>query len=169
MSLAELCDHVQTTHHAYLKEELPRLHRMVHKVAAVHGDRCPWMRDVLEVYLPFMDDMTQHMTREEGVLFPLIRQLDGGGGGASGGGSGGMSVAGPINMMEREHDGHGDALARIRELTDNFTPPLGACNTFRAALDGLRELEADMHQHVHKENNVLFPRAIELERKPAMS
>lgn len=157
MSLTELCDHVQATHHAYLKEELPRLHAMIHKVAAVHGDRCPWMRDVLEAYLPFMDEMTGHMRKEEGVLFPLIRGLESvGDGGAAGGG---MSVAGPIRMMEHEHDGHGQALARIRELTDGYTPPLGACNTFRATLDGLAELEADMHQHVHKENNVLFPRA----------
>ncbi len=151
MSLTELCDHVEQTHHAYLKDELPRLHAMARKVASVHGERCPWMRDVLEIFEPFMEEMIHHMEKEEGLLFPLIRELEAGAD---------ADVAGPIRAMEQEHDEAGDALARMRALTDDFTPPLGACNTFRATLDALAELESDMHQHVHKENNVLFPRAI---------
>ena len=168
MGLAELCDHIEATHHAHLRDELPRLHRMIHKVAAVHGDHHPWMREVLEVYVPFMDELIEHMAKEDQVLFPMIRTLETGRAGVTSESEDcGGSIGNPIRMMEHEHDGAGDALAKIRELTDGFTPPHGACNTFRATLDGLRELEADMHQHVHKENNVLFPRALALEAETA--
>lgn len=165
MGLAALCDHIETTHHAYLKEELPRLHRMIAKVAAVHGDWCPYMREVLEVYVVFMDELTHHMMKEERVLFPMIRAIEAGDRHAAA--HCGGTIANPIRVMEHEHDGAGDALAKMRELTSGFTPPPNACNTFRATLDGLRELEADMHQHVHKENNVLFPRALQLEASRA--
>ncbi|MCC6682636.1 MAG: iron-sulfur cluster repair di-iron protein [Phycisphaeraceae bacterium] len=161
LSLGELCDHIEQTHHAYLKQELPRLQAMIAKVAAVHGERCPWMRDVHEVFEPFMRELTSHMMKEEQVLFPMIRAMELGKTNAAchcGG-----TIANPIRMMEHEHDDAGDALRRLRELTDGYSPPADACNTFRAALDGLRELEADMHQHVHKENNVLFPRAMDHE------
>lgn len=161
MSLTELCDHIETTHHAYLKEELPRLHRMIAKVAAVHGDWCPFMRDVLEVYVTYMDELTHHMAKEEAVLFPIIRAIDADDANAAS--RCGGTIANPIRVMEHEHRDAGDALAKMRELTSGFTPPPNACNTFRATLDGLREMEADMHQHVHKENNVLFPRALERE------
>lgn len=161
MSLTELADHIQQTHHAYLKEELPRLMAMVRKVAAVHGDRYPWMLRVLSTFGPFAEELTQHMMKEERVLFPLIRQIDAGQADPSQSHCG--SVANPIRMMEHEHDNAGDALVMISELTSGYTAPADACNTFRATLDGLQQLEADMYQHVHKENNILFPRAIERE------
>ncbi len=161
MTLTQICDHVEQTHHAYLKTELPRLHAMIHKVAHVHGDRHPWMKDVLEVFVAFADELGSHMAKEERVLFPIVRQLEANGTSATD--HCGGTIANPINAMEHEHDAAGDALARMRDLTGGYTPPEGACNTFRATLDGLRELESDMHQHVHKENNVLFPRALELE------
>jgi len=160
MGLGELCDHIETTHHAFLLGELPRLHAMITKVAAVHGDRYPWMRDVLAVYRDLMNEMLEHMGKEERVLFPAIRALESGG--TPEAVPCGGTIARPIGVMESEHESAGAALAKIRELTSQFTPPMDACNTFRAALDGLRELEADMHQHVHKENNVLFPRALRL-------
>jgi regulator of cell morphogenesis and NO signaling len=163
MSLTELCDHIEGTHHAYLRSELPRLQQMIARVAAVHGDRYPWMRDVLEVFVPFTRELASHMLKEEQVLFPMIRGLQAGRTGLAG--HCGGTIANPVRMMEHEHDDAGDALRRMHELTDGYTPPADACNTFRAALDGLRELEQDMHQHVHKENNVLFPRALELERR----
>jgi regulator of cell morphogenesis and NO signaling len=101
------------------------------------------------------------MMKEEMILFPIIRQLE-----ASAerldfhcG-----SVANPIRQMEREHDQSGAALALLNEFTDGYTPPEWACNTYRAMLDSLEKLEADMHQHIHKENNVLFPKAIQLEQ-----
>lgn len=168
LSLTELCDHIEQTHHAYLKQELPRLRPMIAKVAAVHGDRCPWMRDVTDVFEAFMQELNAHMMKEEQVLFPMIRAIEAGETNAAG--HCGGTIANPVRMMEHEHDDAGEALRRMHELTDGYTPPIGACNTFRATLDALRELEADMHQHVHKENNVLFPRALALEadqRQPA--
>lgn len=165
MTLAELCDHIENTHHDYLRHELPRLHQMIHKVAAVHGGNYPWMLEVLEVFVPFTQELTSHMMKEEQVLFPMVRGLQSGKTGLAG--HCGGTVANPIHMMEHEHDAAGDALRRMNELTHGYTPPADACNTFRAALDGLRELEQDMHQHVHKENNILFPRAIELEQRLA--
>lgn len=161
MPLTALCDHIEETHHGYLRAELPRLNAMVHKVAHVHGEHHPWMREVLEVLVVFTEELSSHMLKEEQVLFPIIRAIDAGRPGAAA--HCGGTLANPIRAMEHEHDSAGDALARIRVLTSGFTPPEGACNTFRASLDGLRELEADMHQHVHKENNVLFPRALQLE------
>jgi regulator of cell morphogenesis and NO signaling len=159
LGLSELCDDIEERHHAYLKAELPRLQEMLRKVARVHGDRYPWMRQVVEVFEPFSAEMLQHMAKEEEVLFPLIRRLEAGESAASGPGK----VRSSIQVMEHEHDSAGAALARMRELTGDYEPPMDACNTFRASLDGLAELERDTHQHVHKENNVLFPRALERE------
>ena len=99
--------------------------------------------------------------KEEQILFPMIRQMELG---ASTAASHCGSVANPIRQMEAEHDQAGDALEKIQNLTDNYVPPDWACNTYRAMLDALSYLQKDMHQHVHKENNVLFPRAIEAEK-----
>ena len=161
MGLIELISHILDTHHAYLRRELPRLSGLVEKVAEVHGDQDPRLRDLVQVFSHFVGHLQSHMLKEERVLFPAIQtiaesdrmpQLSIG------------SVAFPIGGMEAEHAEAGDTLTRIRELTDDLTPPDWACNTYRAMLAGLEELELDMHQHIHKENNVLFPRAIEYER-----
>jgi regulator of cell morphogenesis and NO signaling len=166
LSASQLCDHIEQTHHAFLKSELPRLHVMLQKVVRAHGQRYPYMREVLDVFEPFMAELSRHTAKEEMVLFPLIRQLEEGKplGRCCGG-----TVANPISMMEREHSDAGEALARLRQLTGDYAPPADACTTFRAALDGLAELERDMHLHVHKENNILFPRALELEEMAAAS
>lgn len=162
MSLSELADHIESTHHAYLRAELPRLSRMAQRVAKVHGDNDQRLQGVSDTFDAFVTELDSHMAKEENVLFPAIRQIDG---------AAKMpflpfgSVANPIHCMEQEHDGAGSALERLRELTDGFTPPDWACNTYRALLDGLHDLELNMHQHVHKENNVLFPRAIEREKE----
>jgi regulator of cell morphogenesis and NO signaling len=161
MTLTALCDHIENTHHAYIKAELPRLGMMWAKIAGKHGDHHPWAVEVRDVFMGLFEEMTSHMHKEERILFPAIRAIERG----QSGGTCFGSVANPIRVMEAEHDGAGDALARMRDLSANYTPPQGACPTFRAALDGLAQLEADMHQHVHKENNVLFPKAIEIERQ----
>lgn len=158
--LTELCDHIEQTHHAYLKRELPRLTELIDKVVNAHGDEHRELHSVRQVFAELRGELEPHMFKEEQVLFPAIRRLDqtevaptfpfG-------------TVANPIRMMEHEHADAGDALSRIRQLTDTYSVPEGACNTYHAMLDGLRELEANLHQHVHKENNILFPRAIELE------
>jgi regulator of cell morphogenesis and NO signaling len=157
MALAELADHIEQTHHAYLRQELPRLDFMTHKVANVHGEHEPRLHQLRETFVGFQQELVSHMMKEETVLFPMIRQLEQSQGPIAfhcG------SLANPIRAMEHEHDNAGDALERFRVLTDDFTPPDWACNTFRAMYDALSKLEPDMHQHVHKENNVLFPKAL---------
>jgi len=160
MGLADLADHIEATHHNYLREELPRLDFMTQKVAQAHGEAEPRLHEIREVFVACREELEAHMLKEERVLFPMIRELEQADGPVSfhcG------SLANPIRMMEHEHDNAGDALDRFRTLTDGYTPPEWACNTYRAMVDGLAAFERDMHQHVHKENNVLFPRSLELE------
>ncbi|HEX2973197.1 MAG TPA: iron-sulfur cluster repair di-iron protein [Tepidisphaeraceae bacterium] len=160
-SLTELADHIEQTHHAYLKAELPRLSAMLAKVVQRHGDRHGEMWAVQEVFEQFRAELEAHMLKEEHILFPAIRQLD-----AQREETGFHcgSLANPIRVMEHEHDSAGEALARMNELSHGYQPPADACNTYRALLHSLKHLEADMHQHVHKENSILFPRAIAAER-----
>lgn len=164
MPLPELADHIEATHHAYLVRELPRLMRMIDKVSKVHGDRDSRLGQVREVFAQFQGELESHMMKEERVLFPAIRRLCGIDSPCA---CNPATIAAPIQVMEAEHDAAGDALKTMRGLTEGFTPPDWACNTYRAMLDGLLELEGDMHQHVHKENNILFPRALALERESA--
>jgi len=160
MSLTDLADHIVETHHAYLQHELPRLRHMALRVANAHGERLPWTIELAQVVDGFVRELQSHMMKEEQILFPMVRQIDEADGPLEfhcG------SLSNPIRVMEAEHQEAGDALATMRTLTSGYTPPADACNTFRALLDGLKQLEADMHQHVHKENNILFPRAMERE------
>jgi regulator of cell morphogenesis and NO signaling len=155
MSLTELADHIERTHHHYLKEELPRLVEMADRVSRKHGWRDSRLGEIAATVQGLVHEMFSHMEKEERILFPLVRQMDSG---LPGGFQG--SLADPIRQMEAEHDDAGNAIARLRELTDGFRPDTEACNTHRALLAGLAELEADLHRHVHKENNILFPRAL---------
>ena len=164
MSLTELADHIVRTHHDYLRKEFRRLDEMTGKVASVHGKDDARLHSVRHTLLAMAQEMSCHMHKEEQILFPMIRRLD-----AS------QSpvpfhcgtLANPIRQMELEHHEAGDSLARLRELTDCYTPPDWACNTYRAMLDALAQLEGDMHLHVHKEDNVLFPRALKREAELA--
>jgi len=160
LALDELVDHIIATHHAYLREELPRLTFMTGKVAKVHGEEDKRLVEVRDVFERMRAELESHMTKEEMVLFPAVKRLADA---TSRPQFPFGSLANPINAMEYEHDEAGDALAQLRTLTDGFMPPDWACNTYRAMLDGLHELEQDLHQHIHKENNVLFPRALKVE------
>jgi regulator of cell morphogenesis and NO signaling len=166
LSLTELVEHIERIHHAYLHAELPRLEKMVTKVAAVHGDKEPRLVQVKDIFLALSAELATHLMKEEQILFPMIRQLEA---------SDTLptfhcgSVANPVRRMEFEHDEAGAALAQLRQLTDDYTPPDWACNNYRALFDALHTYERDMHQHVHKENNVLFPRAMEMEQQKARS
>lgn len=151
-----LCDHIEATHHAFLRQELPRLTQLVEKVADVHGDNHAELHQLRAVFAELRAELEPHMMKEEQVLFPAIRQLEQA---ASAPQFPFGTVANPIRMMEHEHDIAGNALKRIRNLTADFTPLDDACNTCRVMLDGLQKLEADLHQHIHKENNILFPMA----------
>jgi regulator of cell morphogenesis and NO signaling len=159
-SLGSLADHVVKAHHDYLREALPRLTFLTEKVSNAHGDRDFRLAQVAAVFGAFREELEAHMMKEEMILFPLIARMEAEQTVAN---SHCGSVQNPIRVMLAEHDDAGEALAKMRSLTDGFTPPATACNTYRAMLDALAELEADMHQHVHKENHILFPRAIELE------
>lgn len=160
MTLTELADHIEVTHHAYLREELPRLEFMTEKVSRVHGDKDERLHRMREAFVALKAELEPHMLKEEEILFPLIRQLEAS---AECGELHSGSVANPIRQMEHEHDQAGSALAILNETTDGYTPPAWACNTCRAMLDSLAKLEADMHQHIHKENNVLFVKALAIE------
>ena len=157
MSLSGLCDHIRTTHHAYLREELPRLDFMAKKVAAVHGEHEPRLLEIRDLFEAFYAMVASHTRQEDENIFPEISKLDA----ASGEGSKAELALKPLlDGLEEEHERTGAALLRFQELTDRYAPPEWACNTFRAFYDGLARLEADTHQHVHKENNVLFPKAL---------
>ena len=164
MSLTDLANHIEQTHHAYLKAELPRLDAMTQKVFTLHGSTDRRLADVRRAFVTLHEELVGHLTKEEQILFPMIRQLESVTGvpAAHCG-----SVANPIRQMEWEHDSAGKALAIMNGFTDGYQPPEWACNTYRAMLDGLTQLEWDLHQHIHKENNVLFPKAIRLEAERA--
>ncbi len=162
MSLSELCDHIERAHHDYLREELPRLDFITRKVAAVHGDHETRLVELRRIFETFSQKMSAHTEEEEQSVFPRIRQLE------KATGDKGNVAAGLEDVLARlqsEHDGAGAALARFRELTDAYTPPDWACNTFRALYNSLDRLEKNMHQHVHKENNVLFVKALAAVRR----
>ena len=150
------------THHAYMWAEMPRLQALVEKVHTVHGARHPELADVRVAFEQALAQLEPHMTTEERVVFPAISRLEKAGAvGASG------PLAGPIAVLRAEHDAVGDLFKRIRSLTGGYTVPDDACNAYRAMLGGLKEMELDLHEHIHKENNVLFPRAVEMERQLA--
>jgi regulator of cell morphogenesis and NO signaling len=161
LTLSELIGHIVTTHHEYLRKTLPQLNKMVAKVAEAHGERNPKMTKLPEVMAGFIDEIMSHMMKEERMLFPAICQLEQSPAGTRlpfG------SVANPIGVMESEHESAGRALEQFRTLTDDYTVPEWGCNTYRSLVHELSVLEQDMHQHIHKENNILFPKAIALEK-----
>ncbi len=160
--LGELIDHIVERYHLRLREDLPRLGAMAQKVLSVHGEKHPEvLPDLAATFHRLREEMEAHTMKEEMALFPHIRKMEDGTAETS---SSSTSVDDPIAMMEAEHTEVAEALAHLRELTGGFEPPTGACTTFRGLYHGLAELEADTHRHIHLENNVLFPRASELER-----
>jgi regulator of cell morphogenesis and NO signaling len=159
LSLTELCDHIERTHHAYLRDELPRLDFLTRKVAAVHGEHEPRLLEIRQVFQAFAPEIVSHLIKEEDAVFPRIRELETT---TSNRADAAADLKASLDELEQEHDDAGDALARFHALTDRYTPPEWACNTFRALYDALARLEENMHQHVHQENNVLFPRALAL-------
>lgn len=158
--LADLADHIIETHHAYLRQALPRLSELTHRVRDAHSEKHPELVELAATFMDLRYEMENHMMKEEIILFPLIKTLEA---------ADSLpplhcgSVNNPIRVMEMEHDDAATALTKMRALTGDYTPPADACNTYLAMLDALEELEADLHQHIHKENNILFPRAAALE------
>jgi regulator of cell morphogenesis and NO signaling len=155
MSVDALCAHIAQVHHDYLRQEIPRLLFMTRKVAAVHGADDPRLIEIRDVFAAFAAELTNHIIEEEKSVFPRIIAVV-----RSDNRDERVTLRESIDELQHEHESAGSALLRFRELTDGYTPPEWACNTFRAMYDGLARLERDMHQHVHKENNVLFARAL---------
>ncbi len=158
LSLSELCDHIVEVHHGYLREELPRIGAMTEKVASVHGENHPETIAINNVFKGFVAEIENHAGKEENILFPWIKRIEQG---QTAGPFPNDAVGSPIQCMEHEHAEAGEALAKMNELTDGYNPPMHACNTWRVLYDALARLEKDMHIHIHKENNVLFPRTLE--------
>ena len=160
-----LADYIVNTHHNYVRTAIPLLIAYTQRVAERHGDTQPALIEIAAIFQTVADEMAMHMVKEEKMLFPFIKQL-------ALAQQNGMpmqrapfgSVDNPIHMMEHEHEVVGDAMHRIAKLTNNFTPPAHACNTYKVTFAKLQEFENDLHEHVHLENNVLFPRAMALEK-----
>ena len=160
MTEAQLVNHIVTTHHYYVKNTMPVIAGHLDKIATKHGDSFPYMLRVKELFEIIYKEMDLHMKKEETILFPRIEEMEKSGGQTNLFPAG--YISGPIAMMEHEHENAGDTLFEIRSLTHNYAVLPGACTTFRICLSELREFEEDLHQHVHLENNILFPRALQL-------
>lgn len=161
-----LADYVEKTHHRYIEQRIPEITPFLSKVARVHGANHPELLEVEQLFTETAQDLAAHVKKEELMLFPYIRQMVKSSMGnkvrpktALG------SATEYIEQMEEEHDAEGERFRRISELTDNYTPPADACRTYMVTFDMLREFEEDLHRHIHIENNILFPKSMEMERE----
>lgn len=161
---ADLAHDIVDTHHAYMWEEMPRLQALVDKVHSVHGDRHPELASVRATFTEAVAALDPHMTTEERVIFPAISRLEKTQAPVALG-----SFAAPIEELRAEHDAVGALFKELRRLTTGYAVPEDSCVSYRAMLTGLEEMELDLHEHIHKENNILFPRVLELEAQVARS
>lgn len=163
--LGDLATYIVNTHHVYVNGEVPRLALLAARVVQRHADDKPELLVIQQKVAEISAELAQHMAKEEMILFPHIAKLERAlvTGEPKPQGCFG-TVANPIAMMTSEHDAAGTLMAEIRQLSNDYTPPVGACPTFHNFFNSLREFEADLHQHVHLENNILFPKAIALEQ-----
>ena len=162
--LGDLVSHITTTHHKYTRDEIARLTPLFAKVCSVHGANHPELLELREIFSGLAQELTVHLMKEEMVLFPYIIRMEeaviekapilpppfG-------------TVQNPVSMMEHEHDSAGNALRTLKEISQGYTAPPDACVSYQTLYKALAELEADLHRHIHLENNILFPRAIEME------
>ncbi len=162
--LDALVGHIVSRHHQYVSDTLPVLYELTAKVARVHGDKHPELIQIAAHFNAVAQELQLHMHKEEHILFPYINKMA-----ASNRNGSPMplpvfgSVENPIRMMEAEHESAGDNMAEIRRLSADFSAPEGACTSYRVLFSKLQEFEQDLHQHVHLENNILFPKAVLLE------
>ena len=161
MNLTQLSDYIFQTHHAYVKNEMPQIYAYLQKVSSKHGERHPELYKIFKTFAAVKEEMEGHMKKEELILFPRIKELqklvDNENTNLQ------LNIAylqSPITVMEQEHDHAGTLLNDIRILSNDYTPPQDACTTYRLSFAALEAFELDLHQHVHLENNILFPKAI---------
>jgi regulator of cell morphogenesis and NO signaling len=162
-SIDRLIDHIVSTHHAYVRTAMPAIQGYLARLIQAHGARHPELVRVASVFELLSADLEQHLMKEEMVLFPYARELartDAGGRHVL---SPFGTVENPIRMMEREHRDAAEGLRAMRELTNGFVPPDDGCTTYAVCMAELARFERDLHRHVHLENNVLFPRTIDIE------
>ncbi len=165
-SLAALIDHIVATHHAFTRSETQRISKLLAKVRSVHGDRHPELHALGRGFEALERDLTLHLFKEEQILFPYITQLEAAEAGRSPLPHGCFpTVAAPISMMEFEHDTAGSALRELRRISGDYVPPEDACVSYQTLYRALTEFKADLHRHIHLENNILHPRALDLERR----
>jgi regulator of cell morphogenesis and NO signaling len=159
-SIAQVVNGIIERYHRPLDEELPRLSQMMRKVLAVHGDRHKELAEVSATFGAIRNELRLHMLKEEEMLFPYVVSIEAASlGGGTPGDARTAPIGGSVAAMEEEHQAIGQRLAALRELTGGYRPPADACNTFRGLYHGLEALEHSVHEHVHVENNILFPRA----------
>ncbi|HZW62210.1 MAG TPA: iron-sulfur cluster repair di-iron protein [Flavobacteriaceae bacterium] len=159
-----LAEYIEKKHHRYVEQHIPVLRKFLDKLCKVHGERHPELYEINELFTASAGELSAHMKKEELILFPFIKKmvkatLDGKPVEAPHFGK----INNPIAMMMQEHDNEGERFRQIAALTDNYTPPADACNTYRVTFAMLDEFEKDLHLHIHLENNILFPKAAKLE------
>lgn len=163
-TLTDLIAHINGTHHVFIREESPRIEKLLAKVVSVHGANHPELLQVQQVFGDLANELSTHLMKEEQVLFPYILLME----------EAAMAkepappamfgtVMNPVRMMMQEHDGAGDALRKLRAMTNEYAVPADACVSYKSLYQALQAFEADLHQHIHLENNILFPRAVALE------
>jgi regulator of cell morphogenesis and NO signaling len=151
---ASLAHDIVDTHHSYMWDEMPRLAGLVEKVYRVHGERHPELEQVRAAYFKAVAALEPHMTTEERSVFPTIAKLEKGQPAA-----GAATLDTTLDTMVAEHQVVGDLFHEIKRLTNGYTWPADGCNSYKMMLEGLSEMELDLHAHIHKENNILFPAA----------
>ena len=162
MSFSQLTDYIVLTHHAYVKQKMPSILDYLQKVTSKHGQRHPEMFKVLEIFSVVQEEMKLHMEKEELVLFPRIKALEETTIENSLRNKELSYLQSPLALLEEEHDHAGSLMDEIRWLTTNYTPPADACTTYQLSFASLQDFEFNLHQHVHLENNILFPKALNL-------
>lgn len=161
-SMSDLIDHIIKTHHKYVEDTIPALKFFTEKIEKVHGDNHPELAEIKREFDEAADALTVHMKKEEFVLFPFVKAME-----ESKANGFTLSephfghIENPIHMMEDDHEAEGERFRRISSLTENYTPPADACQTYKVAFSMLQEFEQDLHKHIHLENNILFPSALE--------
>jgi len=155
MTLAELVDHVIDTHHVYLYDAFPHIHQLLNKVTNKHGNVHPELFELQKIYHTFRLELEQHMQKEEGILFPAIQSLE------KNTGTIFAWLQSPIAVMLSEHEQAGEALRMMRKITNDYQLPKDACKSYLVLFRDLQQLEKDLHLHIHKENNILFPKVVQ--------
>ena len=158
-----LADYIEKKHHRYVVEKSAEILPYLNKIVSVHGSRHPELYDVQKQFKESVGELTSHMKKEEMILFPFVRKMMQTNPSTTPAVAGFGTVQNPIAVMMQEHEVEGDRFRKIAELTNNYTPPVDACNTYIVTFALLKEFEEELHLHIHLENNILFPKAVELE------